>query len=172
LLSSPQTVEVQKLFLRHYSALRAFVFSILPDSACADDIVQETFLVVTEHADDFQLGSNFFAWVCEIARRRILSERRKFARQSLHQDVVELLLESIPEQAFNRRKLDILSGCLDRLPPRLQELVKLRHLTGKRSSEIAQAATRSVNSVKVALSKARTLLRGCIERELRREGGL
>jgi RNA polymerase sigma-70 factor (ECF subfamily) len=168
-LLTPQIIEVQTLFLRHHAALRAFVFSILPDTTAVDDIVQEVFLVATKHAGDFQPGSNFFTWVCEIARRRVLSERRKNTRFLLAPDVLEALFENVPKQAFDHRRLSSLANCLDQLPPRLQQLIKLRHLESKGAREIGQLLNRSVNSVKVALSKARTMLRGCIEREMRRE---
>ena len=65
-LLTPQVIEVQTLFLRHHSALRVFVLSILPDATATDDIVQEVFLVATKHAEDFRLGSNFFRLVARL----------------------------------------------------------------------------------------------------------
>ncbi len=41
--------------------LRAFVLSLAPDFSAADDVLQETFLVVTRKAAEFEPGTNFFA---------------------------------------------------------------------------------------------------------------
>ena len=51
----------------------------------------------------------------------------------------------------------------------MQELVKLRYQIGNKPCDIAASLGRTVNSVSVALAKARASLRECIEQRLRRE---
>jgi RNA polymerase sigma-70 factor (ECF subfamily) len=66
--SPSATEEVQLLFVRHENSIRAFVRALQPSLADADDVLQETFLTVSRKASTFELGTNFVAWACSIAR--------------------------------------------------------------------------------------------------------
>ena len=110
------TIRVQQLFLQHHQAVRTFVFSLLPDFAAAEDVIQETFLVVTEKADDYQEGSNFVAWACVIARFELLKSRRKYARLMFTPEVIDVMADDLPIEQFSERRLQILRDCLHQLP--------------------------------------------------------
>jgi RNA polymerase sigma-70 factor, ECF subfamily len=168
-VSDEHMAAVERQFLSHHSALRAFVLSLLPDFAAAEDVVQETFLVVKKKAGEFHQGSNFFAWVCAIARVQVLRVRREQGRPTFSLDVIETLTRSVPDEAFDVRQLEALSHCLDRLPGHMRKLMKLRYLGGHGPNEIARLVSQTLNSVNVTLSKARAALRICVDRELRRE---
>ena len=78
---SPDRVPlVQRLFVECQPALRAFIQALLPDFSQAQDVLQETFLTATQKADDFVPDSDFIAWVCTIARYKVLEahHERKF----------------------------------------------------------------------------------------------
>ncbi len=168
-----QLALVQQLFLTHHSLLRRFVFSLLRDYAAADDVVQETFLTVTNKANDFCPDTNFFAWVTAIARLHILQIRRtnvRAARMSFRDELLEVLTKTVPEEAFDPSQALALTKCLERLPRNFQELIRLRYALGRRPAEIGLLLNRTVNSVKVGLAKARAALRTCAQRELKREG--
>jgi RNA polymerase sigma-70 factor (ECF subfamily) len=164
-----QTLGVQQLFVRHQSAIKAFVLSLLPHFSEAEDVLQETFLTVTQKAAEFQEGSNFVAWACMIARFKVLEARRRSSRRMLSPEVIDVLTVSVPDEVFDVRRLQALSGCLGRLSPRLRQLIELRYHREQLPGEIARGLSRTVNSVNVALAKARGALRECVERELRRQ---
>ena len=65
-----QLREVQALFIKHQPAVRAMAIALTGDFSVAEDIVQETFVTVTEKAGSFTLGTNFSAWVGTIAATR------------------------------------------------------------------------------------------------------
>jgi RNA polymerase sigma-70 factor, ECF subfamily len=44
---------VQGLFLQYQPAIRGYILSMIPDFSLADDVMQETFLVVTRKAATF-----------------------------------------------------------------------------------------------------------------------
>src|ERR1700722_5281921 len=164
-----QTLFVQQLFVRHQSALKAFVLSLVPHFSEAEDVLQETFLTVTEKAGDFAEGSNFLAWACTIARLKVLEARRRSSRRMFSPEIIELLALSIPDEVFDARRLHALAGCLGRLSPRMRQLIELRYHREQLPQEIARHLARTVNSVNVALAKARVALRECVERELARQ---
>ena len=66
--------------------------------------------------------------------------------------------------------LNSLKKCLDKVAPKAHEIISLRYLKGFKPSEIASRLKRSVNGVTVALAKARTFLRQCVEQDMKTAG--
>jgi len=161
------TIRVQQLFVAHQNAIRAMVLAIVPDFAAADDIIQEVFLVVTRKAADFREGSNFLAWACAIARLKVLEWRRQHPAGMLSEDVIETLMAEAPYHAASAERSQALVRCLERLAPRALELVRLRYYCGHAPREIARLLGLAPQAVHVALSKARSFLRDCVDRATR-----
>jgi RNA polymerase sigma-70 factor, ECF subfamily len=162
------TVRVQQLFVKHLSRVKAFILSLQPDFTEADDTVQEVFLVVTRKAGDFAEGSNFMAWVLTIARYKVLEalRRRKAAECALSEEVIEILCASAPEETFFEGRFAAVRTCLEKLTPRMQEVVRLRYFGEHGPGEIARLLSWTPNSVNVTLSRARKLLHDCVGRQL------
>ena len=163
------TLHVQQLFVRHQQAVLAYVLSIEPNFADAEEIVQEVFLAVSRKAQTWSAGTNFFAWICAVARYETLHFQRTRARRTprLDEDVIELLYaaEPVDESAWQHR-VDALQRCLGRLSPRAKELVWRRYHGAQMPEQIATGIGWTVNSVRVALTRARGVLRECVEKQL------
>lgn len=164
-----RTVWVQQLFVKHQTAVRAFILSLQPNFTEADDIVQETFLTVTRKAAEFRDGSNFLAWAFTIARFKLLEARRRGGKQPvvLSDEVIEVLASSAPEAGFFESRLAALRRCLERLAPRAREIVRLRYHEEHGPEEIAAQIDWSANAVNVALARARNSMRHCVEKNSR-----
>ena len=170
-MSDPVITRVQQLFVRHQPAVRSFAIGLTGDFAAAEDVVQETFLTITAKAADFEADTNFVAWACAIARLKVLENRRASRRFS--PAVVDALAAAIPEEAFvtdlGQERLPHLLACLERLPPKARELVRLRYFLEHGPTEIAASLGRTVAGVNAALLKAREALRDCIAAKLAAE---
>src|SRR5262245_61975742 len=92
-----KTLRVQQLFVRHQSALKAFVFALWPDFAETDDIMQEVFLAISQKAHQFNEGTNFLAWARTVARFEVLTARKKKARTEMNPEVLAALQTACPE---------------------------------------------------------------------------
>ena len=164
----PHTLHVQQLFVRHQQAVLGYVLSIEPNLADAQDIVQDVFLTVSRKAPTWRAGTAFLPWVCTVARYQTLMFQRSRARRSerLDEDVVELLHGErvIDEQEF-QTQLAALQICIGRLAPRARELVHRRYHGAQMPEQIAPSVGWSVNSVRVALTRAREVLRECMGRQ-------
>ncbi len=171
---APESIEqhrlhVQQLFIRHQQALLSFVHSIEPNSADAQDIVQEVFLAVSKKAATWSTGTNFHAWICTVARYEVLNFQRARARRAarLDQDVVELVCaESPPDLEEFEHRVSLVRKCLDRLSPKARKLILLRYHNALMPEAIASTVGWTVNSVRVALTRSRQILRECLERQL------
>lgn len=161
------TEEVQLLFVRHENTIRAFVRALQPSLADADDVMQETFLTVSRKALTFEPGTNFVAWACGVARLKVLENLRQRKRATvLSEAAIIALTEDAPSpQSLNERG-GALETCLDRLSPKVRDLLWRRYSRRQSSTEMAEAADMTSIAVRVALSKARVALRDCINSQL------
>ena len=164
------TLRVQQFFVRHQGIVKAFILSLQPGFADADDVLQETFLVVTRRAADFREGTNFVAWACSIARLKLFEARRKATTPALSGEAMIALCDDAPDDSFFQARLGALRECLGKLAPRARELVWLRYHGELPSQEIAARLTWKEPAVRVALSKARVLLRDCVQAQLAKGG--
>lgn len=55
------------LMTRHQRQIFAYIYTLVPDRHDAEDLLQETSLVICEKFDEFRPGSDFVAWACQIA---------------------------------------------------------------------------------------------------------
>ncbi len=162
--SSPTPVEqVQMLFVRNEGAIRAFIRSLQPSLADADDVLQETFLTVSRKAESFELGTNFVAWACSIARLKVLENLRQKKRlNALSVAAINALADDAPASEFIAMREERLNGCIEKLSPKSRELLWRRYSGRQDSDDIADAMGMTSLAVRVALSKARAFLRNCV----------
>lgn len=158
------TTTIQQLFVRHQSKVRSAALALTGDFSIAEDVVQETFLTATKKAADFDPETNFVAWVLAIARLKVMERRRSDRR--LSREVIESLAASLPEEELEEHRLMPLLDCIDELPPKSQELIRLRYFSEHGPGEIAAILGRSVVGVNAALVKARAVLRDCVTKKL------
>lgn len=162
-----QLALVQGLFVQHLPALRGFVLSLVSDYSLVDDVVQETFLVVSTKAGEFQRGSNFRAWAWTIARYKVLQTLQKTpkAEQRLSDEVIESLCATEASEEWPaEEQLRQLAECVRELAPKARQAVELRYQQAHKPPEIARLMGWSVDAVHVALSRARVTLRDCVQR--------
>lgn len=164
------TARIQQLFVQHLVPLRGMLHALVPDRARVDDLVQETFLTVTAKAGAFTEGTSFRAWVFTIARFKVLkSLQQRPLGEALSEETIEALTASEPEWVENEARIGHLAACLDRLAPQARRAIELRYQQAMRLPEVARMMSWTEGAVKVALCRARDVLRTCIERRLETE---
>ena len=163
------TLRVQQLFVTNQGKLLAFILSLQPGFTEADDILQETFLVISRKAATFEPGTNFLAWACTIARFKVLEFRRRQNQQTarISEAAIESLCADLPEEGFFDSRLGALRDCLHKLAPRAREMIWLRYQGAREPDEIARQVAWTPGAVRVALTRARGVLRACVESKLK-----
>ena len=163
------------LMTQHQRRIFSYIYTLVPDRYDAEDLLQETSVVICEKFDSFQDGTDFVAWACQIAYWRIRYARQKFARSKVvyQQDLVDALAQTA---ATMREELDerheALSHCLQKLPSRDRELVLTRYEPGSGVPEAAQRSGRSLEAAYKALARIRKLLFDCVTHQLAGGGQL
>lgn len=163
------TEQVQLLFVRHESAIRAFVRALQPSLSEADDVMQETFLTVSRKAATFEPGTNFVGWACGIARLKVLENLRQRKRATtLSEAAIIALTEDAPAPEHHTAREAALACCLEKTTPKVRDLLWRRYSSRQSSDEMAHALGMTAIAVRMALFKARDFLRDCISNELKR----
>src|SRR5262245_22061331 len=90
-----------RLFLQNERRLYAYILTLLPHRADADDVLQEASLVMWDKFDDEHPPADFVAWGCRIAYFKVLDFRKKRQRSRVlfSQATLERLAETAAEQA-------------------------------------------------------------------------
>src|SRR5213080_4118655 len=84
------------LMTRHQRQVFSYIYVLVPNRADAEDLLQETSLVICEKFHEFRPGTDFVAWACQIAYWRVRYSRQKFARSKVvfDQQIVDVLAQT------------------------------------------------------------------------------
>ena len=69
--------QLMRLMTQHQRRIFGYIYTLVPDRHDAEDILQETSVVVCEKFEQFQPGTDFVAWACQIAYWEVRRARQK-----------------------------------------------------------------------------------------------
>ena len=172
---SPQTspsAEFVGQISRAQRALHAFIFSLVRHAADADDVLQETNLVLWRKCGQFQPGTDFLAWAFRVAHFQVLAHRKRKQRAREHFD--DELLAQLAAEAEERRtdfetRRQALAVCLQKLPQEHRALIAQRYEPEGCVNDMAAARGSTPKAVSELLRRIRRALLLCIEQTLVRE---
>lgn len=167
-----RTQEFLELLTQHDRQLSVYVYSLVPGSVDADDILQQTKMNLWRCFDQFEPGTNFLAWARKTAFHQVLTYRRQKKREHLplSDETLELLhheVEKLGDQGEGRR--EALKSCLAKLPVPHRQMVMLRYFEDLEIEQVAEQVKSTVAAVYRALSRIRFNLMQCVEKELVKE---
>ena len=161
-----------RLFTAHEAHLSAFAMSLIPNWSDADDVLQQTNLVLWKKFDQFDLGTNFFAWASRILYLEAKEFRKRQLRSKLlfSDDFLETVARQVDASAEDlAERQQVLQFCIGRLKDSQRELLRLRYEEGGDIAGIAAALGRSVKTIYNALGAVRRALVDCADRQLGRQ---
>jgi RNA polymerase sigma-70 factor, ECF subfamily len=168
-LSLERQKQLMLLMTQHQRRIFAYIHTLVPDRHAAEDLLQETSMVVVEKFQEFELGTDFVAWAFQIAWWRVRASRQKFARSKVVFD--DEVLESVAHTAVSlheeiSERHEALAHCLEKLHPRDRELLLTRYEPGAGVEEAAERSGRSLEAAYKALGRLRKLLFDCVTNQL------
>ncbi len=170
--TTPDGEFVQRL-IAVQDRLYAYIFSLAGDTNAADDVLQQSNIVLWEKADQFRPGTDFGAWACSVAHYEVLAWRKKRGRDRLLFDDRALGQLAGEVESFSAQANDLrlaLRHCVELMPPRQRKLLDMRYVPGMTVGKIAQQLARSAASISQTLYRIRAALADCVERSLAKEG--
>ena len=159
--------------------LRAWLASQAPPAVDVDELAQRTFVLAFSRLSEFELGSDFAAWLFTIARFQLKTELTRLRRVADYHArfAPDLLQRELERRGFEppelqQQRLDHLSECLKSLGDHLQRYITWRYEDEIPWEEMATRSGRSVSAGKKQLWQLRRRLHECIEARMATEGGM
>lgn len=157
------------LIARHQPDIHRYVLSLLPDRMLADDVVQETNLVLWRKAAEYDPGRPFLPWALTIAWYQVKAARRDSGRDRhvFDDSLVETLAAEHPGADVSGADLaSALEHCLGELSEKQRGLILARYAPGASVRHLAAERRQTPTALSLALMRIRKALETCIERKL------
>jgi RNA polymerase sigma-70 factor (ECF subfamily) len=123
-------------------------------------------VVVLHQWNDFTPGTDFGAWVRQIARNKVYQMSRVARRQILlTEEAIDRIEATVAEEA-GVTMFDALRSCLGKLARKARTIVSMRYRGDHDCNRIAEQLGMTAAAVHMALSRARAALASCIRSHL------
>ena len=171
----PRHEQFADLFILCQDRVYAYVVSLLARRADAEEVFQQTSMILWRKWDEFVPGADqagdFVRWACGIAHFEVMNHLRKAERRvvALDRDVMDLVAAEqlqLHDELSERRAA--LEHCLGQLPPRQRELLESAYAGVEPIKDIARRLGQTANAAYVALRRIRHAVADCITRRVAR----
>ncbi|WP_417370374.1 RNA polymerase sigma-70 factor [Gelidibacter japonicus] len=151
----------KNLFDSHYEPLVLYANGYLFDIESSQDIVQNIFIYIWEHADTLNIKTSIKGYLYTMTRNKCLNYLKSIKitdNLELLDFNMNLISENVVDSTSQEDKaiayLQTLK-IIDTLPERMQKIVRLKFLHNYKYSEIASELNISINTVKTQLKRAK-----------------
>ena len=155
------------LISKNQVVLHDYIFALIQDASRADDVLQETNLVLWRKAAEFDADRPFLPWARGVAWHQVKAATRDASRDKLifSEETMRLLSEEAEELDVylpTQREIS-LAQCVSLLTDKQQKLIKGRYLDGLSVNVMAKHLKRPVSSISQALYLVRNSLKKCVQ---------
>ncbi len=164
----PSPVDVSALIEAHHATLWRYLRYLGCDRATADDITQDTFLVVMQEPFEDRGHHAAAAYLRTVARNLFLMQvrRGKFVQTTADLDAADAAWERAHGDDSNERQAALLR-CLETVQGKARDALDLAYQHKLSGEEIARRLGMNHQNVRVMLHRTREALRECIEAKLK-----
>lgn len=151
--------------------LYSLILSLTGNPNEAEDVLQNTNLVLLQERESFRPEADFYTWVRKIAYHQVLHHRTSCARARRRFDDVlldQLAAKLSTSDAEPAAELRALHDCTARLSPEERHLLTRRY-AGSSVRALASDLGRPVGSVSQTLYRIRAKLAECVKRAINAE---
>lgn len=150
----------EDLFRRYRNQVYGFFRRRLNYAARAEELAQETFVIIIRGAEQYEARAKFRTYVYGIAMKQLWSERRKGMREA----------KAVAEPFEESHETDPATGiwvkdALSRMDPDHREVLMLREYEHLPYEDIAEVLAVPINTVRSRLSRARAELRTLLDQQ-------
>ena len=165
--------EFLRLYAKHQHRVLAYILMLVPNRTDAEDLLQDTVVLLWEKFDEFELGTDFAAWACRVAFLTVSNHRKRFTRSKLL--FSDDLLEAVADRALELAphlddRRDALRECMKRLEDRDRRMIMARYELNGGAKRAADASGRTIGATYKALYRIRKALFDCVTLQVA-EGG-
>jgi RNA polymerase sigma-70 factor (ECF subfamily) len=160
LIAGRDAPAMKELYLLYHRRLARFLMRLTTRYELTEEIINDTFWVIWQHAGDFRGASRVSTWIMGIAYRRGLKTLR-YAGPPLADTDIEAAVGT-EEPAQREEIAEWLDVALQRLPLEQRTVIELAYHVGHSCEEIASIMECPVNTVKTRMFHARRKLKALL----------
>jgi RNA polymerase sigma-70 factor, ECF subfamily len=164
--------EFVRLYSRSQYRILRFIHTLVPNLSEAEDILQETSVILWKKWPQFERDRDFVKWACGIARLEVFRMLRQRKRGGLY--LSEVVLTQVADLALSEAHNNVrfeagetaLAACIQELQDSDRQILTLRYQHDKTVQQIAEECRRPKSTVHDLLGKIRRQLLRCVRRRL------
>lgn len=169
---SPKQIKYLQLVTNHQALLQGYIHGIAPGVA-ADDVLQETNIMLWNKMDTFEMGTSFKAFAFRIAYLKTMESLRKQKRNQwlvFDSDIIDRIDQhySSPSDAEGGTQ-HALRQCMKKLKENERELLHQRYTKGQTVRAIARLLEKKEGALQQAFFRIHNALRCCVSQRLEEE---
>ncbi len=153
------------LFMSEQKRIYTFILTLLPNQFDADDVMQETAIILWNKFDEFDPNTNFLAWALTIAKFQVMGFCKTISRDKLqfNGQMIDRIAEKVTQRhsTFETRR-QTLKKCIGKLNPEDRHLILLRYEKGLTIKEVAKQVQRPIHGMYKAMSRIHEALLNCV----------
>lgn len=171
-----RSLEKQAEFARLLAAGRdqlfGYLYALTQNFHDAEELFQETTLILWEKFDSFEPETNFMAWACRTSHHVFSNYLRRKSRSRLmfSEEIVAQLAETQERLAAEEtdERQTALARCLEMLRERDRRLVRSVYEGKQSMKQLAEREGKAASALHMAMSRIRRTLFACIQSRLAR----
>ena len=147
--------------------LYSYIYAFMGDPVAADDVFQETSMVLWREFEKFIPGTSFSKWANGIAFNRVRVYRRKNKNYALgfSEEMMQTLAKEIETEDNIETRWSALQDCRKKLRPEDQTLYDDFYVKNMKAQEIADSTGRSIFGIRKSIHKLRKKLFDCVDKK-------
>ncbi|MBS0365071.1 MAG: sigma-70 family RNA polymerase sigma factor [Proteobacteria bacterium] len=154
-IATRDTAAMKELYQGYHRRLARFLMRVTSRYELAEEVINDTFLIVWQKAADFRGDSQVSTWIMGIAYRRALKALRRAGAPAAAQHEID---EASEDPTGDFELTEWLDMGLNRLPARQRMVLELAYRGGHSCEEISAIVGCPVNTVKTRMFHARRRL--------------
>jgi len=166
---------IAEKIVRNQHRVFAYIVTLLPNRDDAEDVFQNTLLILWGKWKDYDPSRDFFSWACGVAHNEVRNvlRRNPQGRVRLSDDLLEQIAQTrqMADGIFESRS-QFLVHCLKKLPGNQRGLIERCYLGSEPIKVIASELGISSAALTMRLQRIRKLLFRCVNSAIRAEEGV
>lgn len=161
------------LYNQVHVRLYGYLLAIVHNQTDAEDLLQDTAVVLWDKFDQFREGTNFGAWAVKIASNKAIDFVRKNRNTKMFfsEDFYTTVSQQALKDSFDDSEHSEAFGfCLDKLPENSRKLLSMRYKKGISIKHISRLTGRSANGLYQSFSRIISAMRECMTKYIARQG--
>ncbi|MCM8538575.1 MAG: RNA polymerase sigma factor [Lentisphaeraceae bacterium] len=162
--------DILSVLMKTREKLSATIYLIIRDAQLAEDIFQNVTLKALTKGATFASEDYLLSWSFITAKREAIDWQRKHKKE--HTGINAVVLEIMENEwlqrskAQNNQQMDALRDCLESVPEKSRELLKLRYFEGHSCGEVGRIIGVGLDAVYKRLSRLHKNIKSCMECKL------